>query len=218
MARGWRPRDRGKNVDHPNLFDWAESVAARLRRTLEDVSRLSTTGAPVVFGVLLSGWLTTAEGSTARHILAIATAAVAILVVLAWSTAALQGRLTRKGVPILLHGIVLVGLCGTLFSVVGSLLMTDLRNDAERVQAAVRAKAEEQQKKQEDDRRLEQERVAQREGEERRLAEIEALEKACTETNKRDLDMATKAQRNARKVHRRMQDEARLRAASVQDR
>lgn len=128
--------------NHPSLFDWAESIAARLGATLDDVSLAALSAAPLVFFGLFTCWINSHEDSPLRPVLALTTFGALACSVLAWVTRALHSRLKHKGVPIALHTLALVGTIAVVLGVAYSAWEVDRARIALRAQVTAKEEAE----------------------------------------------------------------------------
>lgn len=207
LAKLKSPKKTNANhVDHPSLFDWAESLAARMGRTLNEITAVATAGTPVVWGILLSCWLSAAEDSPRRNILAIATLLATLLLLVTWGTAACQSGFSRKGIAIFLQASALCGLAVVVFGTIGTIWWADARRDLARSEAAQKAEqvARSQQEQAEAERKKkEREAAANKVAESERLAKLEAdqqVEKACLDARLSEVERAAKAERSARKA------------------
>src|SRR5688500_3486837 len=108
MATPNRPRGRGADAEKwPNLFEWAESKAARLGATAQDVCRTSRAIATVAVTILIPLWvtvlLTATRDSQLLRALALATVIAVLTFLSAWTVRALRSRIARKGVTVVLQ-------------------------------------------------------------------------------------------------------------------
>lgn len=145
MAQSPTNRSSGTKKRLP-LFDWAESLAAKHGRRLEDISHVSMAAVPTICFGLGTWWQQAHEGSQLRIALAVATFATALLAALTWGARAVQSNIENKRVPIALHAMSLVGAVLVLMGVGSGFLYSEFvhahRRGEQALQARVRADEE----------------------------------------------------------------------------
>lgn len=174
-----------------DLFrDWADSVAAKLRRRREDLAAVATKAVPAAC-VALGTWWQNADDPFLRTALAVAAFACLLLTALTWGTRAFESNFQRQDVPIYVYSTSLVS-AGLLLTVAfGIFLYSDLHHATLQNEEAAKARAEQEAELA----------VAKKEAE--RLAEeraARAAEEECEKARTEAIDKAKKAQRSARKA------------------
>ena len=145
MPRGPSRRSGNDKEKLPNLFEWAESFAAKRGRKLDDVSAVSTKAVPVILSLLAAGWWQVSEDSPTRILLAAGTMCALVLTILTWGTRAFQSNIENKGLSIALHGLSFVGAVVVLCAVMCGILVSDLDHAAQRDKQADKSAAEKEQ-------------------------------------------------------------------------
>lgn len=108
MATPNRPRGSGADAQKwPSLFEWAESKAARLGATAQDVCRAARAIATVAVSVLIPLWVTVllnvTQDTQLLHALAVAAFIALSAFIVAWGVRALRSRIPRKGMTIVIQ-------------------------------------------------------------------------------------------------------------------
>jgi len=173
---------KGKKT-HPDLFTWAESTAARLGRSRDDVATAAMTGIPTMFTGLLGIWSRAPAQSALPLALAVAVPLTAMLCIGVFAVRACRERI-RPGVSILLQGgsLVVTALC--LSVCVGFLL---------KVEFDARSARNEQLAKE-------------REAEVKQRAELEELAKSSKDAVAKETECLKKWVANAKATHKRQQN------------
>ena len=179
MAKKGAPQQGSSDKEKwPSLFDWAESVAARLGRKLDDVAAVSVTAVPTICGFLGTWWQQSAQGSPLRLVLAVATILTLFFTFMTWGMRAYQSSARSKIVPIVFHAGALSGAGLVLLGVFCVFLYSDLSDVAHRDALAAKELTERAaEKKKEDDRRAQME-AARLAEEECQKARTDAIDKA----------------------------------------
>ena len=191
--RGWPKLPTGQDKrDHPDLFKWFESAAAKLGKTRDDVSKAALAATPAIAFGLLSWWVSADQDSPLRSVLAWTTIVAFGSTFVAWATAALRSRIQRQGISIFLQGSALVLSCLVIAIAMHKNWNNDASHRAFRYEQARNARAKEEaaraaEKKLEEDRQKEREAV--------RVAELE-----CLKVREELIDRAKRMQRTARKA------------------
>lgn len=108
MATPNGSRRRGSEADKwPSLFEWAESKAARLGASAQDVCRAARAITTVAVSVLIPLWLTVlltvTQDTQLLHALAVAAFIALSAFVIAWGVRAVRSRVPRKGITIVIQ-------------------------------------------------------------------------------------------------------------------
>jgi hypothetical protein len=139
LAKPKGPPRAGGKIDHPDLFEWAESVAARLAAFLGDVSAVSLAAAPGSFVLFLGAWLSSAEDYSLRPVLAVATIVTMVCTCIAWCAKSLRSNLSQTQ-AILLHATSIILVAAMMVLVVVAAGYQDFKRSSASAEAAVMAK------------------------------------------------------------------------------
>lgn len=200
------PRKRGGRIDHPDLFEWAESVAARLAALLADVSALSRTAASASFCIFLPMWLTSSEDAALRPAFAIAATVALICTSGAWLTYLFRNYMSQRK-ALALHGSALCGIGLTMLLVVVAGWHQDSVRSSARAQQRADARSDQDLSTSANEESQRQTQIV-REAVERALAakdeaarEAATLAEAqCLQSRDDAIDKASKAQSSARRA------------------
>jgi len=138
LARPKGPPRVGGKIDHPDLFEGAEPLAARLAAFLGDVSAVSLAAAPGSFVLFLGAWLSSAEDYSLRPVLALATIVTMVCACLAWCAKALRSKLSHTW-AILLHATSIILVAAMMCLVVVAAGYQDFKRSAVREEVAGKA-------------------------------------------------------------------------------
>ncbi len=124
------PRPSGEDKKtHPDLFAWAETAAAKLGRSRDDVAAAAMAGLPTILSILSGIW-SRASAESALPLALAATVPLIVLCFVVYGVRAFRERIRSPGTSIFLQGGSLIVAALGLFLCVGLLVKVELDQHA----------------------------------------------------------------------------------------